>query len=119
QCYNCQATRTPLWRRTPDREHSLCNACGLYFKQYGKSRPHYQPKQTKSTPLSTSSTNGGNSSDDGLIKCANCQQTETPLWRKNHQGQTICNACGLYARMYKKNRPIEMRKTTIQRRRRY
>eukprot|EP01137_Pigoraptor_chileana_P036006 Opistho-2@30887 len=33
QCANCQSTRTPQWRRGPDGEMSLCNACGLrYFK---------------------------------------------------------------------------------------
>ncbi|KAI9017514.1 hypothetical protein BC832DRAFT_34058 [Gaertneriomyces semiglobifer] len=26
-CHNCGTNRTPLWRRTPDRAHSLCNAC--------------------------------------------------------------------------------------------
>ncbi|KAG0257031.1 hypothetical protein BGZ95_005345, partial [Linnemannia exigua] len=25
-CFNCKVTQTPLWRRTPDRKHSLCNA---------------------------------------------------------------------------------------------
>ncbi|KAI9311938.1 hypothetical protein BX666DRAFT_1991065 [Dichotomocladium elegans] len=39
ECYNCKVTRTPLWRRTPDRAHTLCNACGLYFKQYNRHRP--------------------------------------------------------------------------------
>ncbi|CAG8801204.1 11675_t:CDS:2, partial [Dentiscutata erythropus] len=27
QCFNCGIKNTPLWRRTPDRMHSLCNAC--------------------------------------------------------------------------------------------
>ncbi|CAG8587718.1 16446_t:CDS:2, partial [Racocetra fulgida] len=39
ECYNCGVNKTPLWRRTPDRMHSLCNACGLYYKQYNTHRP--------------------------------------------------------------------------------
>ncbi|KAJ3250046.1 hypothetical protein HDU77_007133 [Chytriomyces hyalinus] len=38
-CFNCAATTTPLWRRTEDKQHNLCNACGLYFKQYKTNRP--------------------------------------------------------------------------------
>ncbi|KAI8898598.1 hypothetical protein BC833DRAFT_589168 [Globomyces pollinis-pini] len=38
-CFNCKTTKTPLWRRTHDRQHSLCNACGLYYKQYNTHRP--------------------------------------------------------------------------------
>jgi hypothetical protein len=37
-CFNCKSTNTPLWRRTMDKKHPLCNACGLFFKQYGKHR---------------------------------------------------------------------------------
>ncbi|KAI7899515.1 uncharacterized protein BX663DRAFT_521153 [Cokeromyces recurvatus] len=49
ECYNCHVTKTPLWRRTPDRAHSLCNACGLYYKQYGTHRPlHVRQKQQQS-----------------------------------------------------------------------
>lgn len=50
ECYNCHVTKTPLWRRTPDRAHSLCNACGLYYKQYGTHRPlHIRQKQHATT----------------------------------------------------------------------
>ena len=38
-CYNCGTNKTPLWRRTADKKHSLCNACGLYYKQYSQNRP--------------------------------------------------------------------------------
>ncbi|KAJ3362994.1 putative electron transfer flavoprotein subunit [Kappamyces sp. JEL0680] len=38
-CFNCKTSKTPLWRRTADKEHNLCNACGLYFKQYNTHRP--------------------------------------------------------------------------------
>jgi len=39
ECFNCRTRSTPLWRRTPDKKHSLCNACGLYMKQYKTHRP--------------------------------------------------------------------------------
>ncbi|KAI8343261.1 GATA zinc finger-domain-containing protein, partial [Chlamydoabsidia padenii] len=51
ECFNCHVTKTPLWRRTPDRAHSLCNACGLYYKQYGAHRPlHVRQKQVAPSP---------------------------------------------------------------------
>ncbi|KAF8943531.1 putative electron transfer flavoprotein subunit [Haplosporangium gracile] len=52
------------------------------------------------------------------IECANCGQTETPLWRKDAKGQSICNACGLYARLHQRDRPVTMRKSNIARRKR-
>jgi len=51
ECMNCFVTETPLWRRTPDRQHSLCNACGLYLKQYGKHRPLDKSKTIRSKSL--------------------------------------------------------------------
>lgn len=37
-CSNCDTTTTPLWRKT-DAGINLCNACGLFLKLHGKSRP--------------------------------------------------------------------------------
>jgi len=54
-CYNCHTDSTPLWRRTPDRLHSLCNACGLYYKQYKTHRPlNLQNKTSKNNKKSSS-----------------------------------------------------------------
>lgn len=160
ECYNCKVTKTPLWRRTPDRVHTLCNACGLYYKQYNQHRPLHvrqktyqgtqlrahpygqervlsssgnaavepmmsmiatlpllQPQQQRETKAASSSAETSQGSSSG-IECANCHQTQTPLWRKNDRGQPVCNACGLYSRLHHRDRPIEMRKAKIQRRRR-
>ncbi|KAI8610252.1 hypothetical protein BC830DRAFT_764813 [Chytriomyces sp. MP71] len=27
-CFNCGATQSPIWRRTEDKMHSICNSCG-------------------------------------------------------------------------------------------
>ncbi|KAF9347841.1 hypothetical protein BGX26_000707 [Mortierella sp. AD094] len=191
ECFNCKVTQTPLWRRTPDRMHSLCNACGLYYKQYGAHRPlnarHKLPtiladvrlntmpyarpsasssrssSPTPTSPISSPSSSSAqdssasssfsdSDSDSGLtsfpvlakmytealvpsaaaahrtspplmiaklgICCANCSQTQTPLWRKNDAGEPICNACGLYAKLHNRDRPVTMRKAKITRRRR-
>ncbi|CAO3617713.1 unnamed protein product [Mucor hiemalis] len=152
ECFNCKVTKTPLWRRTPDRAHSLCNACGLYYKQYNAHRPLHvrnkthtirahpyacervlpmtinssipkSPVQQQATLLPSPPTEAQSTLSEPTIiesgqECANCHQTQTPLWRKNDRGEPVCNACGLYAKLHHRDRPAEMRKTTIQRRRR-
>lgn len=34
----------------------------------------------------------------GVFVCANCEETETPMWRRNEKNELLCNACGLYHR---------------------
>jgi hypothetical protein len=52
------------------------------------------------------------------LKCTNCGTTTTPLWRRDDDGNNICNACGLYHKLHGYHRPIGMRKTVIKRRKR-
>ena len=32
--------------------------------------------------------------------CANCKTTTTTLWRRNQNGEPVCNACGLYFKLH-------------------
>jgi GATA-binding protein len=34
-------------------------------------------------------------SSSSQAQCYNCHTTTTPLWRKDDEGKTVCNACGL------------------------
>ena len=50
--------------------------------------------------------------------CTNCGTTTTTLWRRNNDGEPVCNACGLYYKLHGVNRPLAMRKDGIQTRKR-
>ncbi|ORX90202.1 hypothetical protein K493DRAFT_266113 [Basidiobolus meristosporus CBS 931.73] len=44
--------------------------------------------------------------------CANCGTTTTPLWRRAPNGDTICNACGLYMKARNAVRPHWLKRNT-------
>ncbi|XP_070165203.1 box A-binding factor isoform X3 [Polyergus mexicanus] len=52
------------------------------------------------------------------LSCSNCETTMTSLWRRNTQGEPVCNACGLYYKLHGVNRPSTMKKDSIQTRKR-
>ncbi|GLC41051.1 hypothetical protein PLESTB_000948700 [Pleodorina starrii] len=51
----------------------------------------------------------------GLLLCANCGTTQTPLWRKDREtGETVCNACGIYKQTHGFDRPVNGRQPAPQ-----
>lgn len=51
-----------------------------------------------------------------VIICTNCKTTKTPLWRRNSEGETLCNACGLFLKLHGRMRPLTLKKDVIKKR---
>ncbi|WUR03952.1 GATA transcription factor [Vairimorpha necatrix] len=50
--------------------------------------------------------------------CNNCGTKITPLWRRGIDGSYLCNACGLYLKIHKRNRPHEFKTDSFKHRNR-
>lgn len=51
-------------------------------------------------------------------KCTNCNTSKTPLWRRNPQGDPLCNACGLFQKLHGETRPLRFKSDVIKKRNR-
>ncbi|KAL3982028.1 GATA zinc finger family protein [Acanthocheilonema viteae] len=83
---------------------------------------------TSSTPNSTEDgvndlvmeeeedTSNTSNNSPSMSRCSNCLTTKTTAWRRDQTGKLVCNACGLYYRLHRTNRPVHMRKDIIQQR---
>jgi GATA-binding protein len=140
ECSNCGATHTPLWRRGLNDELN-CNACGLYCKLHKRPRPktmrnsHGEGRSSQAAPRPEATTVDvmGKWAVDTkaaplysdpvrpsvAAQCYNCHTTATPLWRKDDEGKTVCNACGLYYKLHGSARPISMKSDVIRKRSRH
>lgn len=67
-----------------------------------------------------STTNLQAASGDGNTPttCTNCFTQTTPLWRRNPEGQPLCNACGLFLKLHGVVRPLSLKTDVIKKRNR-
>ncbi|CEP08377.1 hypothetical protein [Parasitella parasitica] len=75
-----------------------------------RKRDHVHSMQT---PCSSSPAKG-----NGSTRCTNCRTGNTPLWRRNPQGQPLCNACGLFLKLHGTVRPLSLKTDIIKKRNR-
>ncbi|KAH8119342.1 hypothetical protein DFH11DRAFT_1502059 [Phellopilus nigrolimitatus] len=61
---------------------------------------------------------GGDDADQVPTVCTNCQTRNTPLWRRDPEGQPLCNACGLFYKLHGVTRPLSLKTDVIKKRNR-
>ncbi|KAI8817301.1 uncharacterized protein EV422DRAFT_500275, partial [Fimicolochytrium jonesii] len=82
-------------------------------QSYRDIRPQQQQQQQHSHASSGQSRSRTANSTSTPNQCANCGTLSTPLWRRGSNGETICNACGLYLKARHTYRPQHMKKRRL------
>ncbi|KAH2983866.1 hypothetical protein KXW58_009719 [Aspergillus fumigatus] len=70
-----------------------------------------------SRPASPGGSKNGDQ-NNGPTTCTNCFTQTTPLWRRNPEGQPLCNACGLFLKLHGVVRPLSLKTDVIKKRNR-
>lgn len=87
-CSNCSTTSTPSWRRGDQGKTLLCNACGLYQKLHGRTRPYMITSGGRTKALKGS---------HERIICVSCNISFFTSDSKNAPSH-LCESCLAYAR---------------------
>ncbi|KUI73517.1 Nitrogen catabolic enzyme regulatory protein [Cytospora mali] len=88
------------------------------YSSVNPSRPSSPPGSKHGSTTNLQAAN--NSSNDGSspTTCTNCFTQTTPLWRRNPEGQPLCNACGLFLKLHGVVRPLSLKTDVIKKRNR-
>lgn len=110
------------------RTASTPNTAQLLRQSLAQNNDNHHPSHTSpntppesglnsAAPSRPASPKNGESSA-GPIICTNCLTQTTPLWRRNPEGQPLCNACGLFLKLHGVVRPLSLKTDVIKKRNR-
>lgn len=89
------------------------------FSSVAPSRPSSPPLSKPGSTTNLQNAAGGSQGDgNGPTTCTNCFTQTTPLWRRNPEGQPLCNACGLFLKLHGVVRPLSLKTDVIKKRNR-
>ncbi|EDK37787.2 hypothetical protein PGUG_01885 [Meyerozyma guilliermondii ATCC 6260] len=101
---------------TPTDQTSSLPSMSPYDTNAKSKKKPPKKKQAVSTNPSSPAVSGKPGSDS--VSCTNCHTRTTPLWRRNPQGQPLCNACGLFLKLHGVVRPLSLKTDVIKKRQR-
>ncbi|KAJ7508870.1 hypothetical protein B0H11DRAFT_2270457 [Mycena galericulata] len=113
QCQHCGTMSTPLWRRDPSTQQTLCNACGLYLQQRHAPRPPELIEADQDDDDGAGSDAGFTGGVHDGPECSHCHTHTTSVWRRSKDGDQVCNACGVYQRLRGVPRPLTLKRNKI------
>ncbi|RDA94023.1 hypothetical protein CP533_5041 [Ophiocordyceps camponoti-saundersi (nom. inval.)] len=88
------------------------------FSSVAPSRPPSPGPKRESSSTNLQSVGGGQNDGSQPTTCTNCFTQTTPLWRRNPDGQPLCNACGLFLKLHGVVRPLSLKTDVIKKRNR-
>ena len=88
------------------------------FSSVAPSRPSSPPLGSKHGSATNLQGAGNQGDGSAPTTCTNCFTQTTPLWRRNPEGQPLCNACGLFLKLHGVVRPLSLKTDVIKKRNR-
>ncbi|KAI1502037.1 hypothetical protein F5X99DRAFT_171096 [Biscogniauxia marginata] len=88
------------------------------FSSVAPSRPASPPGSKHGSSSNLQAAAGNQGDGNNPTTCTNCFTQTTPLWRRNPEGQPLCNACGLFLKLHGVVRPLSLKTDVIKKRNR-